>query len=177
MVMRPTASSLMLPLTVVVAALELAKLRSSVSLWKQKRYCALTAPLSLPVTRQVAVGTAEATMGAHGAGGACKPLAVVDGTQSPDLGGLVGRSPAKVCVVAQNLGGERARHPATSAVGVYQAVPDGEAREALGVVQVELGHQAHAVSVDRVHADAEPLRDRLVGVAFGDELQHLALPT
>src|SRR5262249_22071264 len=54
-----------------------------------------------------------------------------------------------------------------------QAFSDRVAGQARDVVDVELGHEVHAVRVDGFHADAESLRDLAVGAAAGDELEDL----
>ena len=56
-----------------------------------------------------------------------------------------------------------------------EAVFDGETNEGGGVVDGELGHEVPAVFLDGLLAEGEMGGDLTVGVALGDELQHLHL--
>src|SRR5262245_6910793 len=63
----------------------------------------------------------------------------------------------------------------TEISGHDQAVPDREADEIGGVVQLELLQDVLAVRIDRADADVEQRSHFLVRLAFGDQLQHLPL--
>src|SRR5260370_32050662 len=65
---------------------------------------------------------------------------------------------------------------ATRPLRQYQPVPDRVADQLGGGVDVELAHRGRAVGLHRLDADAEQVRDLLVAVALGDELNHLAFP-
>src|SRR5262249_50799142 len=56
-----------------------------------------------------------------------------------------------------------------------QSATDGVFDELSAAVQVELVHDVSAVGVNGLGANREPFGDLVVGVAFGDELQDLAL--
>src|SRR5882762_5997765 len=55
------------------------------------------------------------------------------------------------------------------------SMPDRIAHQARRVMNIELLHELGAVRLDGLRADREPCRDRLGGMTFGDQLQHLAL--
>src|SRR3989304_4812910 len=57
----------------------------------------------------------------------------------------------------------------------HQALAQGVADKVGAVPGVQLAHDVGLVGLDSLDADEELLRDALVGVAFGDELEHLAL--
>ena len=52
---------------------------------------------------------------------------------------------------------------------------DGVAGEARGVVDVQLRHEMLPMFVDRFEADPQFRRDLFVGLAFGNQLEHLHL--
>jgi len=56
-----------------------------------------------------------------------------------------------------------------------EAVFDGQADEAGGLVYVELGHEVGAVLLDGLLAEVEVTGDGRVRVALGDELEHFPL--
>src|SRR5512136_184420 len=56
-----------------------------------------------------------------------------------------------------------------------QAVLDGEADEAGGVVDLQLGHEVAAVLLDGLRAEVEVTGDGRIGVALGDELEDFPL--
>src|SRR5580692_1070278 len=56
-----------------------------------------------------------------------------------------------------------------------QAFPTGVTNELSGGMDVELAHRACPMGLDGLDTNAEQDRSILVAVAFGDELNHLAL--
>src|SRR5437868_7059517 len=57
-----------------------------------------------------------------------------------------------------------------------QVVPGGVHDESGNIADVELRHEAGAMRLDRLHAHLEDAGDLLGALAFGDQLQDLALP-
>jgi hypothetical protein len=64
----------------------------------------------------------------------------------------------------------------SSTLWLDQAFPKGVANELGDGMDVELAHRGRTMSLDRLDADAEQLRNLLVSVALGDELNHFTLP-
>ena len=57
-----------------------------------------------------------------------------------------------------------------------QAMLERHTHKPRGVVHVQFGHEVHTVLFDRLDADLHGLRDRLISVTFGDELEDLNFP-
>ena len=60
--------------------------------------------------------------------------------------------------------------------GFDEALPDGVTHQIRGLVEVQLIHNAGAVAVGCLDADAQTRCDFLGGISFGDERHNLALP-
>ena len=60
-------------------------------------------------------------------------------------------------------------------IALNDARTDGVASESGGIVDVELLHEMIAMFFNSLDADAQICRDLLVGLAFGNELEHFHL--
>jgi len=66
---------------------------------------------------------------------------------------------------------QRTRHGAS----IHQPISHREPNQLIAAVQIELLHDAAAMGIHRVDAQVQHYGDFLVGLAFRDHLQHLAL--